>query len=171
MKKKILITSAIPYVNGLPHLGHLAGNYMPADAFARYNRLVGNEVLFIGGTDEHGAANEIGAEKEGMPVADYVLKYHLMHKEIYEKFNISHDYFGRSSSTNNIALAQQIAREIHAAGFIEEREVEQIYCVDEKRFLADRYIHGECPHCGGDARGDQCEVCTKLLDPCDLKNP
>ncbi|MDR2099003.1 MAG: methionine--tRNA ligase [Rickettsiales bacterium] len=171
-KEKILITTAIPYVNGLPHLGHLAGNFLPADAYARYNRMIGNEVLFIGGTDEHGSPNEIGAEKAGMDVYDYVTKYHDMHRAIYEKFEFSFDYFGRTSSPNCTELTQRIARELSAAGFIGERETEQMYSIDDGRFLADRYVEGTCPYCGYEkARGDQCEMCTKLLDPKDLINP
>ncbi|MDR1009257.1 MAG: methionine--tRNA ligase [Rickettsiales bacterium] len=169
---KILITSALPYVNGIPHLGHLAGCFLPSDAYARYNRLVGNEVLFIGGTDEHGTPSELGAIKENMDVYDYVTKYYELHKKIYEHFGISFDYFGRTSSPNCTELTQRIARECNSNGYIEEREVEQMYSVDEGRFLADRYIIGTCPYCGADnARGDQCEACTKVLEPKQLLNP
>jgi methionyl-tRNA synthetase len=171
-KRKILITTALPYVNGLPHLGHLAGNFLPADMYARYNRLVGNEVLWIGGTDEHGSPSEIAAAKEGMDVYAYVTKYYEMHKAIYEKFGFSFDYFGRTSSPTCTEITQQIARELHANGFIDEREGEQMYSIDDGMFLADRYVEGTCPYCGYEkARGDQCEMCTKLLDPKDLVNP
>jgi methionyl-tRNA synthetase len=171
-KERVLITTAIPYVNGLPHLGHLAGNFVPADAYARYNRLIGREVLFIGGTDEHGAPNEIAAANEGMDVYAYVTKYYEMHKAIYEKFGFSFDYFGRTSSPSCTEITQQIARELHANGYIDERETEQMYSIDDGRFLADRYVEGTCPYCGYEkARGDQCDLCTKLLDPKDLKNP
>ena len=97
-KEKVLITSALPYVNGLPHLGHLVGCLLPSDIYARFNRLIGNDVLYIGGTDEHGTPSELGAKKEGVDVYDYTTKYHNIHKDIYEKFNLSFDYFGRTSS-------------------------------------------------------------------------
>ena len=171
-KQKILITSALPYVNGLPHLGHLAGCLLPSDVFARFNRLIGNDVLYIGGTDEHGTPSELGAKKEGMDVYDYTTKYHNIHKDIYQKFNLSFDYFGRTSSDENIEITQQIAKELFDNGYIEEREVEQVFSVDDNMFLPDRYIVGTCPYCGSEnARGDQCENCTKVLDPKDLINP
>ena len=167
--EKILITSALPYVNGLPHLGHLAGCLLPSDVYARFNRLIGNEVLYIGGTDEHGTPSELGAKKENMDVYDYTTKYHNIHKDIYKKFNLSFDYFGRTSSEENAELSQQIARELFKNGYIEEREVEQVFSVDDNMFLPDRYIVGTCPYCGAtNARGDQCENCTKVLDPKDL---
>ncbi len=171
-KERILITSALPYVNGIPHLGHLAGCLLPSDVYARFNRLIGNEVLYIGGTDEHGTPSEIGAKKEGMDVYDYTTKYHNLHKDIYEKFNLSFDYFGRTSSKENIELTQQIARELFKNGYIEERESEQMFSITDNMFLPDRYVIGTCPYCGADnARGDQCEKCTKVLDAKDLINP
>lgn len=168
-KEKVLITSALPYVNGLPHLGHLAGCLLPSDVYARFNRLIGNEVLYICGTDEHGTPSEIGAKKEGVDVYDYTTKYHNLHKGVYEKFNLSFDYFGRTSSKENIELTQRIATELFNNGYIEERQVEQVFSIDDNMFLPDRYIIGTCPYCGADnARGDQCESCTKVLDPKDL---
>ena len=168
-KEKILVTCALPYVNGLPHLGHLAGCLLPSDVYARFNRLIGNEILYIGGTDEHGTPSELGAKKENMDVYDYTTKYHNLHKDIYEKFNLSFDYFGRTSSKENTEISQQIARELAHNGYIEEREVEQVFSVDDNMFLPDRYIVGTCPYCGAtNARGDQCESCTKVLDPKDL---
>lgn len=171
-KERILITSALPYVNGIPHLGHLAGCLLPSDVYARFNRLIGNEVLYIGGTDEHGTPSEIGAKKEGMDVYDYTTKYHNLHKDIYKKFNLSFDYFGRTSSKENIETTQQIAKELFKNGYIEERESEQMFCLTDNMFLPDRYVIGTCPYCGADnARGDQCEKCTKVLDAKDLINP
>lgn len=168
-KEKVLITSALPYVNGLPHLGHLVGCLLPSDIYARFNRLIGNDVLYIGGTDEHGTPSELGAKKEGVDVYDYTTKYHNIHKDIYEKFNLSFDYFGRTSSKENTEITQEIARELFKNGYIEEREVEQVFSVDDNMFLPDRYIVGTCPYCGAtNARGDQCESCTKVLDPKDL---
>ena len=171
-KEKILVTCALPYVNGLPHLGHLAGCLLPSDVYARFNRLIGNEVLYICGTDEHGTPSEIGAKKEGVDVYDYTTKYHNLHKGVYEKFNLSFDYFGRTSSKENIELTQRIATELFNNGYIEERQVEQVFSIDDNMFLPDRYIIGTCPYCGADnARGDQCEKCTKVLDAKDLINP
>ncbi len=168
-KEKVLITSALPYVNGLPHLGHLAGCLLPSDVYARFNRLIGNEVLYIGGTDEHGTPSELGAKKEGVDVYDYATKYHNLHKDIYRKFNLSFNHFGRTSSKENIEITQNIARELFQNGYIEEREVEQVFSIDDNIFLPDRYIIGTCPYCGADnARGDQCENCTKVLDPKEL---
>lgn len=166
---KILITSALPYINGVPHLGHMVGCLLPSDVYARYMRMMGNEVLYICGTDEHGTASEVGALKENMPVEEYCNKYHERHKQTYKDFNLSFDYFGRSSSRQNQELTYHIFEKLDQNGFIEERTMKQIYCVDDQMFLADRYIVGTCPYCGYEkARGDQCENCTKVLEPTDL---
>ena len=169
---KILITSALPYINGVPHLGHMVGCLLPSDVYARYMRMTGNEVLYICGTDEHGTASEVGALKEGLPVEEYCNKYHERHKKTYKDFNLSFDFFGRSSSEQNKEMTYHIFEQLDKNGFITERTMKQVYSVDDKMFLADRYITGTCPHCGYDkARGDQCENCTKVLEPTDLINP
>ena len=169
---KILITSALPYINGVPHLGHMVGCLLPSDVYARYMRMMGNEVLYICGTDEHGTASEVGALKEGLPVEEYCNKYHERHKKTYKDFNLSFDFFGRSSSEQNKEMTYHIFKQLDKNGFITERTMKQVYSVDDKMFLADRYITGTCPHCGYDkARGDQCENCTKVLEPTDLINP
>ncbi len=171
-KEKILVTSALPYVNGVPHLGHLAGCLLPSDVYARFNRLIGNEVIYICGTDEHGTPSELGAKKEGVNVLDYTTKYHNLHKEIYKKFDLSFDYFGRTSSHVNSEITQKISKQLFENGYLYEKEVEQVFSVDDNMFLPDRYIIGTCPYCGAEnARGDQCESCTKVLDPKDLINP
>ena len=171
-KEKILITSALPYVNGIPHLGHLAGCLLPSDIYARYHRIKGNEVIYICGTDEHGTPSELGAKKEGTDILTYTTKYYNLHKEIYDKFNLSFDYFGRTSSNIHAEITKQIATELFNNGYIVEQEVEQIFSIDDNMFLSDRYIIGTCPYCGAEnARGDQCESCTKILDPKDLINP
>lgn len=171
-KNKILITSALPYVNGIPHLGHLAGCLLPSDVFARFNRLIGNQVLYIAGTDEHGSPCEIGAKKENLSLQEYTLKYHNIHKDIYEKFSLSFDIFGRTSSSYNTKMTQKIAKQLFDNGFIYEKEDEQIFSIDDNMFLPDRYVIGTCPFCGSDnARGDQCENCTKVLDTHDLIAP
>lgn len=169
---KILITSALPYVNGVPHLGHLVGCLLPSDVYARYMRMMGHEVLYVCGTDEHGTPSEVGAAKEGMDVADYCLKYHNRHKEAYDAFNLSFDYFGRTSSEQNREITYHIFEQLDKNGLIEEESIKQIFSIDDNRFLPDRYVTGTCPHCGYEkARGDQCENCTKVLEPTDLINP
>ena len=166
---KVLITSALPYINGLPHLGHMAGCLLPSDIYARYMRMMGNEVLYIAGTDEHGTACEVGAIKEGLPIEDYCNKYHDLHAQIYKDFNLSFDHFGRTSSEENKEMTYHIFSKLDENGFIEEKTMKQIFSIDDDMFLADRYITGTCPHCGYEsARGDQCENCTKVLDPTDL---
>lgn len=169
---KVLITSALPYINGVPHLGHLVGCLLPSDVYARYMRMCGNEVLYICGTDEHGTASEVGALKEGLPVQDYCNKYHDRHVRTYKDFNLSFDYFGRSSSEQNKEMTYHIFEQLDKNGYIAEKTMKQVYSVDDGMFLADRYIVGTCPHCGYEkARGDQCENCTKVLEPTDLINP
>lgn len=169
---KILITSALPYVNGVPHLGHMVGCLLPSDVYARFMRMMGHEVLYIGGTDEHGTPSEVGASKEGMGVEAYCDKYYARHKKTYDDFELSFDCFGRSSSDQNKELVYHIFDRLDKNGFIEERTIKQLYSVDDERFLPDRYVTGTCPHCGYEkARGDQCENCTKVLEPTDLINP
>jgi len=167
-----LVTSALPYINGIKHLGNLVGSMLPADVYSRYLRLRGQEVLFICATDEHGTPAELAAKEAGLPVSEFCAQQHDAQKAIYDGFGLSFDYFGRSSSVQNIEITQEFARALKANGFIEERSVRQVYSIADGRFLPDRYIVGTCPHCGYDkARGDQCENCTRVLDPTDLINP
>ncbi len=169
---KILITSALPYVNGVPHLGHMVGCLLPSDVYARFHRMLGNEVLYICGTDEHGTPSEVGAAKEGMDIGEYCTKYHNRHRQAYKDFNLSFDFFGRTSSDQNQEMTYHIFEQLDKNGFIEEKTIKQIFSIDDNRFLPDRYVTGTCPHCGYDkARGDQCENCTKVLEPTDLINP
>jgi len=169
---KQLITSALPYVNGLPHLGHLVGCLLPSDVYARYLRAKGADVLYICGTDEHGTPSEVGAAKEQMPVADYCKKYHDMHVQMYRGFNLSFDYFGRTSSDENREITYRIFHALENNNLIEEKTTKQVYSPDDNRYLPDSYVIGTCPYCGYDkAKGDQCEHCTKVLDPTDLINP
>ncbi|MCB2152289.1 MAG: class I tRNA ligase family protein, partial [Rhodobacteraceae bacterium] len=169
---RILITSAIPYINGIKHLGNLVGSQLPADLFARYNRMRGHEVMFICATDEHGTPAELAAAKAGKPVAEYCAEMHETQAAIAEGFRLSFDHFGRSSSDRNHRLTQHFARRLGEAGLISEVTEKQIFSKADNRFLPDRYIEGTCPNCGYDkARGDQCENCTKQLDPTDLINP
>ncbi|KUP92020.1 methionine--tRNA ligase [Tritonibacter horizontis] len=169
---RILITSALPYINGIKHLGNLVGSQLPADLYARYNRGRGNEVLFLCATDEHGTPAELAAAKAGKPVADYCAEMHGVQTDIANRFGLSFDHYGRSSSPQNHALTQHFAGKLAEAGLISEVSEKQVYSNADGRFLPDRYIEGTCPNCGFDkARGDQCEECTKQLDPTDLINP
>jgi methionyl-tRNA synthetase len=167
-----LITSAIPYINGIKHLGNLVGSQLPADLFARYQRARGNEVLFLCATDEHGTPAELAAAKAGKPVAEYCAEMHEVQAKIAEGFRLSFDHFGRSSSDQNQKLTQHFAGQLADNGLIREVSETQIYSNADGRFLPDRYIEGTCPNCGFEsARGDQCDNCTKQLDPTDLINP
>lgn len=167
-----LITSALPYINGIKHLGNLVGSMLPADVYARYLRLRGHDVLFICATDEHGTPAELAAAEAGLPVDQFCAEQHEAQKEIYHGFGLSFDHFGRSSSAQNAEITQHIARRLQANGFIEERSIRQVFSPADGRFLPDRYIEGTCPHCGYErARGDQCENCTRVLDPTDLLQP
>ncbi|MEU9184787.1 methionine--tRNA ligase [Streptomyces sp. NPDC048484] len=167
-----LITSALPYINGIKHLGNMVGSMLPADVYARYLRQRGHDVLYICATDEHGTPAELAAKERGIPVAEFCAQAHDAQKAIYDGFALDFDHFGRSSSPQNAELTQHFARKLNENGFIEEREIRQVYSPVDGRFLPDRYVEGTCPHCGYDkARGDQCENCTRVLDPTDLINP
>ncbi|MFI9343288.1 methionine--tRNA ligase [Streptomyces sp. NPDC052773] len=167
-----LITSALPYINGIKHLGNMVGSMLPADVYSRYLRQRGHDVLYICATDEHGTPAELAAKEQGLPVADFCAQAHDAQKAVYDGFALAFDYFGRSSSPQNVEITQHFARKLNENGFIEERAIRQVYSPADGRFLPDRYVEGTCPHCGYDkARGDQCENCTRVLDPTDLLNP
>jgi methionyl-tRNA synthetase len=167
-----LITSALPYINGVKHLGNLVGSMLPADVYARFLRLRGHDVLYICATDEHGTPAELAALEEDLEVSEYCRRQHAIQAKLGEAFDLSWDHFGRSSSPQNHELTKHFARRLEENGFIVERTTEQVYSIDDGRFLPDRYIIGTCPHCGYPAaRGDQCENCTRLLDPTDLIEP
>ncbi|MEU6481674.1 methionine--tRNA ligase [Streptomyces sp. NPDC047017] len=167
-----LITSALPYINGIKHLGNMVGSMLPADVYARYLRQRGHDVLYICATDEHGTPAELAAKERGVPVAEFCAQAHDAQKAVYDGFALAFDYFGRSSSPENVEITQHFARRLHENGFIEERAIRQVYSPADGRFLPDRYVEGTCPHCGYDkARGDQCENCTRVLDPTDLIDP
>jgi len=169
---RILITSALPYINGVKHMGNLAGSMLPADVYARAMRLLGHEVLYICATDEHGTPAELAAQEAGMEVAEYCETMHVAQREAGANFRLSYDYFGRSSAPSNHALTQHFAQVLEANGLIEERTSKQVYSIADKRYLPDRYVEGTCPNCEFEkARGDQCDNCGKLLDPVDLINP
>ena len=171
-KTKVLITSALPYINGVKHLGTLVGSQLPADVYARFQRAKGHETLLICATDEHGTPAELAALEAGQSIEAYCREWHETQKAVSEKFALSWDYFGRSSSPQNHRLTQDFARALWKNGHLEVRTTRQVYSKADGRFLPDRYVIGTCPHCGYDrARGDQCENCTRVLDPTDLINP
>ena len=170
--RRILITSALPYINGIKHLGNLAGSMLPADVYARTMRLLGHDVTYICATDEHGTPAELAAQSMQIPVQQYCDEQYAIQRKAGEGFNLSFDWFGRSSRPANHALTQHFAQVLEARGLIEERTSQQVYSVDDGRFLPDRYVEGTCPHCGFEkARGDQCDNCGRLLDPVDLIDP
>ena len=169
---RYLITSALPYINGVKHLGNLVGSMLPADAYARFQRARGHEVLFICATDEHGTPAELAAHEANLPVAEYCAKMHVLQKELGERFGLSFDSFGRSHSAQNHEITQHFYHQLDQNGLLEERSTRQVYSIDDGRFLPDRYVVGTCRHCSYErARGDQCENCTRVLDPTDLLNP
>lgn len=170
--KRTLITSALPYANGPVHIGHLAGVYVPSDIYARYLRLKGEEVLFIGGSDEHGVPITIKARKEGVTPQDIVDRYHGIIKKSFEEFGITFDIYSRTTSDIHKKTASDFFQTLYDKGEFLEKESEQYYDEEVGQFLADRYIMGGCPHCGNeDAYGDQCEQCGSSLSPNDLINP
>jgi methionyl-tRNA synthetase len=170
--ERILVTSALPYINGIKHLGTLVGSMLSADVFARFKKARGHEVLFICATDEHGTPTELAALEAGQDVRTFCDEQHAAQKAACEKFDLGFDHFGRSSSPQNHELTQHFARQLWKNGFLDVRTTKQVYSNADKRFLPDRYVIGTCPHCGYDrARGDQCENCTRVLDPADLIKP
>lgn len=171
--KKILITSALPYANGPLHLGHLAGAYLPADIYVRFLRLMGKDVVWVCGSDEHGAAITIRAKKEGVSPQTIIDKYHTLNHSSFERLGISFDYYHRTSAALHHQTSQEFFKYLYEKGDeFEEHTIEQYYDEDFDQFLADRYIKGTCPKCGFDsAYGDQCENCGSDLSPTELINP
>ena len=169
---RILITSALPYINGVKHLGNLAGSMLPADAYARFERARGAEVLYICATDEHGTPAELGAAAAGQDVASYCEEQHQLQRRSTAAYALSFDWFGRSSSAQNRELTQHFANKLEQNGFMEERTDRMVYSPTDGRFLPDRYVEGTCPICAFErARGDQCDNCGSLLDPVELISP
>ncbi len=170
--KRTLITSALPYANGPVHIGHLAGVYIPGDIYARYLRLRGEEVLYIGGSDEHGVPIAIKAQREGVTPQEIVDRYHTIIKDSFERLDITFDIYSRTTSDTHHALASDFFRTLYDKGEFVEQTSMQYYDEEAGQFLADRYILGTCPHCGSDkAYGDQCESCGTSLAATDLIDP
>ena len=170
--KRTLITSALPYANGPVHIGHLAGVYVPADIYARYLRLKGEEVVFVGGSDEHGVPITLKAKNEGVTPQDVVDKYHAMIKDSFSRLGISFDVYSRTSAPIHYETASEFFRKLYDNGKFTEKTTEQYFDEENQQFLADRYIVGTCPKCGFEkAYGDQCESCGTSLSPTELISP
>lgn len=170
--KRTTVTAALPYANGGVHIGHLAGVYVPADIYVRYLRLKKQDVIFIGGSDEHGVPITIRAKKEGITPQDVCDRYHKIIKDSFQEFGISFDIYSRTTSKVHNKLASDFFRKLYDDGKLIEKETEQLYDPEAKQFLADRYVMGTCPHCGNpNAYGDQCEKCGSDLSPMELINP
>jgi methionyl-tRNA synthetase len=170
--QRILVTSALPYANGPIHLGHLAGAYLPADIYVRYQRLKKRDVVYICGSDEHGVAITITADKEKIAPKDVVDRYHALNRESFERFGMSFDNYSRTSLPLHHATAQEFFLQLHRRGILTEKQESQFFDAKASMFLPDRYVEGTCPVCGNpDARGDQCERCGTYLNPTDLINP
>jgi methionyl-tRNA synthetase len=172
MPEKILITSALPYANGPLHFGHIAGAYLPADCYARFQRMQKNDVLYICGSDEYGVAITLSAELAGRTPQEHVDIFHEINRKLFEKLNFSFDHYSRTTWKGHEAPVQQYFLDLFNNGYIEERITDQLYSETDKRFLADRYVVGECPRCGfANARGDECPECGASYEATDLKNP
>ena len=171
-RNRYLITSALPYVNTVKHLGNLVSSLLPADIYARYLRQRGEEVLAVCGTDDHGTPSEVSALEVGMPVEEFVEEMFKKQKDIYERFGLSFDLFSRTHTPENTEITQHLFLKLHENGYIKEKEIQSLFCKNCKRNLPDRYVVGTCPSCNYEhARGDQCENCSKVLDGVDLINP
>lgn len=171
-ERNILITSALPYVNNVPHLGNIIGSVLSADIYARYAKNRNYNALFVCGTDEYGTATETKALEEKVTPQQLCDKYHKVHKEVYDWFGIGFDYFGRTTTPLQTEIAQDIFMKLFENGYLEEKTTEQLYCEVHNAFLADRFVEGTCPKCSyEDARGDQCDKCGNLLNPLELIDP
>jgi methionyl-tRNA synthetase len=170
---RYLVTAALPYANGPNHFGHVVGAYLPADVYVRTLRALGEEVLFVCGTDEHGVAITIGAEQEGTPYPEFVAKWRAVIKSTFDRLGIEFDIWsGTSICPVHAELSQEFFRRLHAGGYLLQKETEQLYCPKDRMFLADRYVAGTCPFCAyPSARGDECPRCGKWLDPLAFKDP
>ncbi len=172
MTEKILITSALLYANGPLHFGHIAGAYLPGDCYARFQRLMKKDVLYISGSDEYGMAITLSADLAGRNPRDHVNIFHEVNKKLFERLNFSFDHYSRTTWEGHVATTHQFFNDLMANGYIEERITDQLYSEEDKKFLADRYVVGTCPMCGFEkARGDECPQCGASYEATDLKNP
>jgi methionyl-tRNA synthetase len=172
MSKRILITSALPYVNNFPHLGNIIGSTLSGDVYSRFNKMIGNDVLYLCGTDEYGSASSMKAKELDISCEELCTKFHKLHKEVYDWFNIDFDVWGRTSTETQTKITHEIFKKLYENGHIEEKESEQMYCTKCDIFLADRYLQGNCyypecntkPNCFNITNGDQCDSCGNLID-------
>lgn len=172
MKKKVLITAALPYINNVPHMGHIVGSHLPADIFYRYQKLIGNDAVFVGGADEYGTPAVVTAQELNTTPANLVDKLKGEHRKVYEKFGISYTNFSGTRNAEHKPIVQDFFKKLKENGFIEKQEIEMLYCEKCKRFLPDRFIVGTCPKCGYDrAYGDQCDKCYSVYSTSDLVHP
>ena len=172
MAERILIGVAWPYANGPLHLGHIAGSYLPADIFARFHRLRGNEVLMVSGSDAHGTPVTLRAEEDGVTPGEAAARYTTSFLDCWERFGVSFDLFTTTMTDNHRDTTHELLRLLHEGGYLYPGSMLVAYSPDFDRFLPDRYVNGECPHCAFDrARGDQCDNCGRILDPIELKEP
>ena len=170
--EKILVTSALPYANGPIHFGHIAGAYLPADIYVRYQKMTGSDIIYICGSDDHGVAITLSAEKLGRTPEEHVKINRDLIMKIFNQFKIEFDNFSATSKPNHYKISQQFFTELNDNGFIEPKTTKQLFCINCEKFLADRYVYGTCPECGYEnARGDECGKCGKWLDPLDIINP
>lgn len=170
--KRIIVTAALPYANGYTHIGHIAGNFLPADIYVRYKRLTGADIIFICGSDEHGTAIEMSAIKENVTPKEIIDKYHFSNKKAYEDLGLSFDIYSRTSNEIHIKTAQDFFLDLYDKNLLSQRSEKQLFSQKENRFLADRFVVGTCPNCGfEEATGDECENCGTALTPLQLKNP
>ncbi|MFP4005512.1 MAG: methionine--tRNA ligase [Candidatus Hadarchaeia archaeon] len=169
--ERVMITSALPYIHGIPHLGNVVTSVLPADVYYRFQRLKGEEVIYICGSDSHGTMYEVEAEKRGIDTSDLVYENHERIKDLFEKLNLDFSYYGITDSDENREVTYRIFRNLDENGYIKEKKIELPYCRNCNQFLADRWIEGECPVCGGLARGDQCDDCGTLLSPEEIVDP
>ena len=169
---KWVITSAWPYVNAIPHLGNMIGSVLSADVFARYCRLIGDEVVFVSGSDSHGTPVAVAAKQQNVPTKDLAIKNHKIIKKLFEKWQISYDNYTITHNPTHIDFVQKFLLDVQKNGYVFEKEIETLYCENDNFFLPDRFVEGVCPHCKDEnARGDQCDKCQKLLTPMELKEP
>ncbi|MFB6216226.1 MAG: methionine--tRNA ligase, partial [Candidatus Aenigmatarchaeota archaeon] len=169
--EKVLVTSALPYIHGMPHLGNIIGSVLPADVYSRFQRLKGKDVLYICASDSHGTMYEIEAEERGIETEEFVYSQHERVQELFDLLNLNFSYYGITDSKENREVTYRIFEGLDKNGYVDEKTIELPYCMNCERFLADRWIEGECPHCGGLARGDQCDDCGKLLKPEEIVDP
>ena len=171
-REKVLITSALPYANGPLHFGHIAGAYLPGDCYARFQRLMGNHVLYVCGSDEYGVAITLSAEMAKRSPKEHVDIFNKVLQELFHKLEFSFDHYSRTTWPGHVETVQQFFKDLLANGYIEERITNQLYSEEEKRFLADRYVVGTCPKCGFEqARGDECTRCGANYEATDLIHP